>query len=59
MREFTNPTYDGPNCVCCKTKQQIIELLKSERDTWTKQTSFNYRTALTNLIGRIENELSH
>lgn len=59
MREFTNPTYDGPDCVCCKTKQQIIELLKSERDTWTRQASFNYRVALTNLVQKIEDEISH
>ena len=59
MREFTNPTYDGPDCVCCKTKQQIIQLLEVERNTWSKQTSFNYRTALTELIERIENEISH
>lgn len=23
MREFTNPTYDGPDCVCCKPKSII------------------------------------
>lgn len=55
MREFTNPTYDGLECICCKTRQQIIEMLKLERDTWTRQSSFNYRLALTQLIERIEN----
>ena len=59
MREFTNPTYDGPDCVCCKTKQQIIELLKAERDSWTRQASFSYRTALNDLVQRIENEIRH
>ena len=59
MRVFSNPTYEGPDCVCCKTKQQIIELLKSERDTWIRQTSFNYRVALTNLVQKIEDEISH
>jgi len=55
MREFTDLTYSGPDCVCCKTRQQIIEMLKLERDTWTRQSSFNYRLALTQLIERIEN----
>ena len=55
MREFTNLTYDGPDCVCCQTRQQIIDMIKHERDTWTRQASFNYRTALTQLIERIEN----
>ena len=33
MREFKNPTYDGPDCVCCKSKvteerERIIALLE-------------------------------
>lgn len=55
MRDFTNLTYDGPSCVCCKTKDEIVGIIKQERDTWTRQASFNYRTALTQLIERIEN----
>jgi hypothetical protein len=55
MREFTDPTYSGPDCVCCKTKQQIIKIIELERDTWTRPASFNYRLALTQLIERIEN----
>jgi chaperonin cofactor prefoldin len=32
MREFKNPYYDGPDCVCCKSKaenelERILELL--------------------------------
>jgi hypothetical protein len=41
--------------VCCKTKDEIVGIIKQERDTWTRQASFNYRTALTQLIERIEN----
>ena len=26
MRDFKNPTYDGPDCVCCKKKDVEIEL---------------------------------
>jgi hypothetical protein len=59
VREFTDLTYSGPDCVCCKTKQQIIDIIKHERDTWTRQSSFNYRMALTQLIERIENEYSN
>jgi hypothetical protein len=33
MRDFKNPTYDGPDCVCCKSKateerERIIALLE-------------------------------
>lgn len=56
MREFTNPTYDGHDCVCCKTRQQIIDMIKQERDSWTRQASFNYRLALTQLINKIEQD---
>ena len=33
MRDFKNPTYDGPDCVCCKaiaTKEheRIVKVLK-------------------------------
>ena len=30
MREFTNPYYDGPHCVCCKRDyEDIIKFLES------------------------------
>jgi hypothetical protein len=33
MREFKNPTYDGPDCVCCKSiaikeRERIIAVLE-------------------------------
>ncbi len=56
MREFTDLTYSGPDCVCCQTRQQIIDMIKHERDTWTRQASFNYRAALTELINKIEHD---
>jgi len=35
-------------------KEQILALIKAERDTWVKPVGFNYRKALTELIRRIE-----
>jgi hypothetical protein len=37
MRDFTNPYYDGPDCVCCKhikenTIKEIIKMLE-EKDS--------------------------
>jgi hypothetical protein len=33
MRDFKNPTYDGPDCVCCKAiaikeRERIIKVLE-------------------------------
>ena len=38
MRDFKNPYYDGPDCVCCKSKvaeerERIIKLLE---DNWVE-----------------------
>jgi hypothetical protein len=35
MRDFKNPTYDGPDCVCCQDKvekaiQDILDMLKEQ-----------------------------
>ena len=35
MRDFKNPTYDGPDCVCCHhikedTLKGVIEMLKEQ-----------------------------
>ena len=35
-------------------RKRIIAILKEERDSWTKPTSFNYKNALDDLIERIE-----
>jgi hypothetical protein len=56
VREFTDLTYSGPDCVCCKTKQQIIKIIELERDTWTRPASFSYRAALTALINKIQQD---
>lgn len=38
MRDFKNPYYDGPDCVCCQDRvtkaiQGIIEMLKEQDST--------------------------
>jgi hypothetical protein len=37
-----------------QTIARISLLLERERDSWEKPTSFNYKTALTDLVTRIE-----
>jgi hypothetical protein len=37
VRDFKNPYYDGPDCVCCKDKldaKQVREILNQERSEW-------------------------
>ena len=45
MRDFWNPYYDGPDCVCCSTKkdteisegQRILRAIKEDRaEIWYK-----------------------
>ena len=47
MRDFKNPTYDGPDCVCCKSKadrerERITEVLEAEKAR-TKLGFIQYR----------------
>lgn len=37
-------------------KERAIKMLQQERDTWTRQSAFSYKNALTRLIERLENE---
>lgn len=41
MRDFKNPYYDGPDCVCCKDKldaDRVKEILTKEREGWGSGT---------------------
>jgi hypothetical protein len=38
MRDFTNPTYDGPDCVCCQhlkedVLKEVIKMLREQDST--------------------------
>lgn len=37
-------------------QKRIIKLLETERDTWTRQATFSYKMALTELIEKIKND---
>jgi hypothetical protein len=49
MRDFKNPTYDGPDCVCCKAiaikeRERIIKALK---ELLKEQSGINLQGAIS------------
>ena len=55
MREFTNPTYDGP-CVCCQ-KNDTVKLLNDNNLVWDKDFD-SIRTELADLLTAIDYYIS-
>jgi hypothetical protein len=60
MREFKNPNYDGPECVCCKSKtaevaeQRILNLLKDEAKRHKKEGLYTAYVYIKDVIKIIE-----
>ncbi len=62
MRDFKNPTYDGPDCVCCKAKaaeerERIIKLLEENaKDISDAYASGLFLVATKSLIALIKED---
>jgi len=58
MREFTNPTFDGP-CVCCNkiNNTETIMLLNDNNLVWDKDFD-SIRTELADLLTAIDRYVS-
>lgn len=60
MRDFKNPNYDGPDCVCCKAKtaeaaeQRILGLLKDEAKRHKKEGLYTAYVYIKDVIKMIE-----
>jgi hypothetical protein len=63
MRDFKNPYYDGPDCVCCKPKEEysegvaqenkrVVDILKKERREWGLGTLAS--RIIDNLLAQVE-----
>ena len=37
-----------------RERERIVALIEQERDSWTRQATFSYKNALTELIQKIE-----
>jgi hypothetical protein len=60
MRDFKNPNYDGPECVCCKAKtaeaaeQRILNLLKDEARRHQREGLYTAYVYIKEVIRMIE-----